>query len=690
MTKTINSERDGPSKEPGITPVDQAKDGSNIVNKDKGPMPLLEGHSSGSSGSQQLHNGDGLITQSGLTGGLLPSAHKANATTEISSVDGTNYEGPSQAATSAHVEVHSAPTKPQDKEKQPALGLLSSGKWPALNRMTYVAKGSAASKQTNTANNQGTKEGMKDQGGQNIPAPRTWVNLFKDNRNPAKGIKLQQVEVQPDRLSLQEEELDKTEQAWGCSLVGYIAGKFPGKYAIFQLTNSWNVAVKLFFHEKGWIVFKFVNEDDRAKVLLGGPYMIYGRSLLLKCIPNCFNFNDDDMLHIPLWITLPGLPLECWNAKVLSKIASKIGKPITTDEMTENKKRVSYARVLIEVDVTKPLTRVVPLSFPNGRDIDQVVRYEFEPKVCLKCNSIRHGLNDCPIKANDDTVTAKDTEKEPIGTTLTKLVMAALSDVMRNEGEEFRDLTQKKPVAEHEVRDDTSIEDGSHNSHFSNMQAENSSKHAEKSSEPGNSVQFKESWAALVGDLSRTVGKPKDNMGKEENSVVRPKTFPENSKEQPRHSEDAMQNSSDHGISVQFYDLCAALVRDLSKTVGKTKDNKGREVNSVEKPPTIPGNSNELPRHREDAMESSGQHTLESSKAETSQAVWDDSVQEEGEDLEQSKMEQENTKPFVDALPARNGNDKVKEITMREGTITRGKAKIHREKKRAAALSTQR
>lgn len=97
---------------------------------------------------------------------------------------------------------------------------------------------------------------------------------------------------------------------------------------------------------------------------------------MLKCMPSCFDFDDHELLHIPLWITFPGLPLECWNAKVLSKIASKVGTPITTDEMTESKKRVSYARILVEVDVSKELTKIVPLRMPNGRDRDQIVKYE--------------------------------------------------------------------------------------------------------------------------------------------------------------------------------------------------------------------------------------------------------------------------------------------------------------------------
>lgn len=66
----------------------------------------------------------------------------------------------------------------------------------------------------------------------------------------------------------------------------------------------------------------------------------------------------------------------------LIKITSKVGIPLTTDEMMKNKKRVSYALVLVEVDISKPLTRTVPIYFSWGKVRQQPVKYEFELKFC--------------------------------------------------------------------------------------------------------------------------------------------------------------------------------------------------------------------------------------------------------------------------------------------------------------------
>lgn len=55
---------------------------------------------------------------------------------------------------------------------------------------------------------------------------------------------------------------------------------------------------------------------------------------------------------LPMWIRLP---LYLWGAKSLSNIGSVLGNPLVTDECTANKLRVSYVRMLVEVDITQEL-----------------------------------------------------------------------------------------------------------------------------------------------------------------------------------------------------------------------------------------------------------------------------------------------------------------------------------------------
>ncbi|KAL0315114.1 UNVERIFIED_CONTAM: hypothetical protein Scaly_2890200 [Sesamum calycinum] len=91
-------------------------------------------------------------------------------------------------------------------------------------------------------------------------------------------------------------------------------------------------------------------DDDRQRVLAGGPYFVYGRPLILKAMLDCFEFKEQSISLTPVWATLPSLPLECWHPNALGKIGSKLDTPIAMHSLTLKMERVSYARILVKVD----------------------------------------------------------------------------------------------------------------------------------------------------------------------------------------------------------------------------------------------------------------------------------------------------------------------------------------------------
>lgn len=60
------------------------------------------------------------------------------------------------------------------------------------------------------------------------------------------------------------------------------------------------------------------------------------------------------------------------------------------DECTSRQLRVSFARLLIEIDVTKPLLHSVSIETPGGVMLEQKVVYEWTPPFCSKCNKVGH------------------------------------------------------------------------------------------------------------------------------------------------------------------------------------------------------------------------------------------------------------------------------------------------------------
>jgi len=88
---------------------------------------------------------------------------------------------------------------------------------------------------------------------------------------------------------------------------------------------------------------------------------------MLKAIPLFFEFDDQNVCFLPVWVNLPTLLLECWTQAALSIICSKVGKPISTNSITAMRGQFLYARVLIEIDASKDLVKSVLFKLPSGK-----------------------------------------------------------------------------------------------------------------------------------------------------------------------------------------------------------------------------------------------------------------------------------------------------------------------------------
>ncbi|KAG5228958.1 DUF4283 domain-containing protein [Salix suchowensis] len=230
------------------------------------------------------------------------------------------------------------------------------------------------------------------------PVSGKWRDLFSSNRNTSSCPKLMHFSALHDNEScpLLTEDLDHSCDDWKLCAIGYVSGKFPGYKALKSIiANVWKCEATLTMHESGWLIYKFLNEEDKFSVLCGGPYLVYGRPLILRPMSDYFDFSSSEMTQVPVWIKFPNLPLKCWTPRCLSKLASILGKPIQCDKLTATKERASYARVLVEVDLLSELRSSINVTLPNGNPHIQRVIYETLPKYCKLCKVLGHSTGAC-------------------------------------------------------------------------------------------------------------------------------------------------------------------------------------------------------------------------------------------------------------------------------------------------------
>jgi hypothetical protein len=190
--------------------------------------------------------------------------------------------------------------------------------------------------------------------------------------------------------------LDNNYDVWQLCIVGYVARKSPGFKALNNIiSSSWKCEAFLVIHESGWLVYKFKNVDDKLVVLANGHYLIYGWPLIIKVMLEYFDFGTDEMSCVPVQVKFPNLPLKCWSPRCLSKIASKLGTPIQSDQLTFSMSRISYARVLVELDLLVDLKSSIVINLPNGATLHQPVIYETLPRFYKLCKVLGHNTGTC-------------------------------------------------------------------------------------------------------------------------------------------------------------------------------------------------------------------------------------------------------------------------------------------------------
>ncbi|KAJ7009382.1 hypothetical protein NC653_000146 [Populus alba x Populus x berolinensis] len=164
--------------------------------------------------------------------------------------------------------------------------------------------------------------------------------------------------------------------------------------------------------EEEQIDFTFSEEEDEGS----SPSSLAPVTLELPASLKGANFNPSNTVKaVPVWLKFSNLPLKCWTPRCLSKLASVLGKPIQCDKLTSTKERLSYARVLMEVDLLADLRSSINVTLPNGNPFIQKVIYETLPKFCKHCKVIAHSTEAC-FKGKEEATTIKKASSASVAT----------------------------------------------------------------------------------------------------------------------------------------------------------------------------------------------------------------------------------------------------------------------------------
>ncbi|XP_017974453.1 PREDICTED: uncharacterized protein LOC108661542 [Theobroma cacao] len=210
-------------------------------------------------------------------------------------------------------------------------------------------------------------------------------------------------------LEISDKKYEKLVKRWNKSVIVRMLGR-PISYRLLcdRIAYMWNPKGKysIVDLDDDCFLVKFTEEGDYLRALLDGPWVIQGSySLVQPWTPNYLR-GANDLTAVAAWVRFPGMPLHLYHKSVLRRLAALLGHLLKIDYNTCSKKRGKFARIAVELDLTKPL---VPFVYVKGKR--QKVEYEGLPRICYVCGLYGHVQEECLNKENSRSHSMNEKEK---------------------------------------------------------------------------------------------------------------------------------------------------------------------------------------------------------------------------------------------------------------------------------------
>ena len=105
--------------------------------------------------------------------------------------------------------------------------------------------------------------------------------------------------------------------------------------------------------------------EDLELVHKKGPWFIGEHFLSIRKWEANFKSSEAQVPLVAVWERLYGLPIEYYEAEVLQQVRQALGTMLRVDMHTATEARGRYARICVQVDVSKPLITSVRIGQRN-------------------------------------------------------------------------------------------------------------------------------------------------------------------------------------------------------------------------------------------------------------------------------------------------------------------------------------
>lgn len=121
------------------------------------------------------------------------------------------------------------------------------------------------------------------------------------------------------------------------------------------------------------------------------------------------NIDEEELKTIPFWVQIRGIPLQLLTRPMIEYVGV-ILPPVFDVDFDENSTRVDFVRVQRLWNVELPLHFQRNYQFSPGVNTLLSLKYERMHNFCLRCGSLSHEQQECPLDSDDEQLPSEPDE----------------------------------------------------------------------------------------------------------------------------------------------------------------------------------------------------------------------------------------------------------------------------------------
>ncbi|XP_050264093.1 uncharacterized protein LOC126708343 [Quercus robur] len=207
-------------------------------------------------------------------------------------------------------------------------------------------------------------------------------------------------------ICLSKETKRRIRAPWAKALIVKVFGKTMGfNFLHAKLMGLWKPAGRVDKVDLGrdFFFMRFSLIEDLELVLKKGPWFISEHFLSIRRWEANFKLSEAQVSSVAVWVRFHELPIEYYDMEVLRQLGRALGTVLRVDTHTATEAWGRYARVCVQVDVSKPLVTSVRIGQRN-----QPVAYEGVSKLCFSCGQLGHQNETCLYSIKPPSSPLKD------------------------------------------------------------------------------------------------------------------------------------------------------------------------------------------------------------------------------------------------------------------------------------------